>query len=448
MSILARRHCTAVSVLSLAILACTLPASLSAATVQVGHCKSLATYPTIQTAVNSVPANSTIYVCPGLYPEQVLINKNLTITGVSASGLTGASAAGADNPVITSPANGLIVNATDLASSQPIAAQVAVISPTTTPVSVKLNYIAIDGSNNQLSGCATDLVGIYYQNASGTINDVATRFQELDPSDFGCQDGLAIYVVSGYGSGGSATVTISNSSVHDYDKNGITVDGSATVATITGNYVVGIGATPLIAQNGIQISDGATGSVKTNTITDDIYVNPQGGPYYGSSGILLYDAGGASSNAPLVISGNTVSSAQLPIVAYSDGAEPSDYVQVTLNKITNAPLSGTLEDDAIDLCSNNNTATSNVIFNASGSGIHIDSTCSEGGNPTGNNTTVTKNTINEACVGVLTGGGTGSSQSANIFYNTELTTQPGDSCTGTGEPAHAKTRLKPSPRRR
>ena len=167
------------------------------------------------------------------------------------------------------------------------------VSPTITPIVVHLNFLSVDGSNNQISGtCAIDLVGIYYQNASGTISQISARNQELTPDLFGCQDGLAIYVESGYGTGGSAVVTIQNSSVHDYDKNGITADGSGTVATITGNYVVGIGATTLIAQNGIQVSDGANGSVKNNTVTDDVYISPEGGPYYSASGILLYDSGG------------------------------------------------------------------------------------------------------------------------------------------------------------
>lgn len=40
-------------------------------------CKGLAGYPTISQAVSSVPAGSTIYVCPGTYAEQVFINKKI-----------------------------------------------------------------------------------------------------------------------------------------------------------------------------------------------------------------------------------------------------------------------------------------------------------------------------------------------------------------------------------
>jgi pectin methylesterase-like acyl-CoA thioesterase len=37
-------------------------------------------YQTIQAAVIAVPAGSTIEVCPGTYPEQVVISKPLTLT--------------------------------------------------------------------------------------------------------------------------------------------------------------------------------------------------------------------------------------------------------------------------------------------------------------------------------------------------------------------------------
>jgi len=441
----------ALSILGTAVFSCVLAQSAWAATVVVGTCKNLATYSTIQLAVNSVPANSTIYICPGTYPEQVLITKSLTLTGVGSNGLTGASATGAYNAVITSPAGGVVANVSDPAGGDPIYYQIAVVNPVPTmPITVKISYLAIDGSNNQISGCGMDLVGINYQNASGTINQVVTRNQELAPDLFGCQDGLAIFVESGYGSGGTAVVIIENSSVHDYDKNGITVDGSGTVATITGNYVVGIGATPLTAQNGIQVSGGATGSVKSNTITDDVYINPSdcAPGCYGSSGILIYDSG-ATSGSPLTISGNTVSNTQLAIVTYGDSFGTADYNNVTLNKITGTQAAGIYLDDGIDLCSNNNIATSNTVFNSSGSGIHIDSTCTESTGLSGNGTTVNKNTINEACAGVLLGSGSsnivGGTGNLNTFYNVVQVTQAGDSCPigAPGAPTRPKQKLKP-----
>jgi len=435
--------------LSAAVLGSLFAQTASAETNIVGTCKAGAQFPTISFAIRASTPGSTIYICPGTYPEQLLITESLTLIGVGADGLSGAGATGANNPVITPPTfGGLQANASDLSDGSAIAAQIAVVTPegASTPIKVNISNIAVDGANNQIVGCGPDLVGIYYQNASGTINDVVARNQALTTTLGGCQSGLAIFVQSGYTSGGTSVVTIENSSVHSYQKNGITVDGSGTVATITYNSVVGQGATPLIAQNGIQVSDGANGKVTYNTVTDDVYVNPPncGTSCYGASGILLYDSGGTSAS-PLAITGNILSNTQLAVVAYGDSAGTADYNNVTSNKITGTLAAGTFLDDGIDLCSNNNTAASNIVFNSSGSGIHIDSTCTESTGSTGNNTTVTKNTINEACAGVLTGSGTGSSQSSNISYNVVQVAQAGDSCP-TGSPA-AKARLRPLPRR-
>jgi pectin methylesterase-like acyl-CoA thioesterase len=68
-------------------------------TVAVGTClKSLPSFSTIQDAVNTVPSLGTVKVCPGNYPEQVIISKPLTLTGIS----SGTS----DMPAVIAPAGG------------------------------------------------------------------------------------------------------------------------------------------------------------------------------------------------------------------------------------------------------------------------------------------------------------------------------------------------------
>ena len=420
----------------------------------VAACKALPSYNTISVAVSSVPAGSIIYVCPGTYAEQVVITKKLTLEGVAGNGGTGGSATGQNNPVIVSPAGGVLVNSSDLANGQATAAQIFVQTPSAdlaTPIVVSIGNITVDGSNNGLNSCATDLVGIYYQNASGTVTHVTTRYQELPPADFGCQDGLAIYAQSGYSTGGTSAVTIENSSVHDYDKNGITADGSGTVAMITGNYIVGIGATPLIGQNGIQMSFGASGKITSNTVTDDVYVNAQdclsSGGCYSATGILLYDSGGTS-GSHVTISENTVSNTQGAIVTYTDGTEPADYNDVTSNKVTtNAAIvvtGATYLLDGIDLCSDNNTASMNTVFNSSGAGVHLDSGCNS--MASGANSSATHNTVNEACAGVLLGN-TGTA-SGNVTYNVVETTAMNDTCpTGNGGSSAKVAKIKTQPKR-
>jgi len=445
MSVLVRLRRAGTAVLSLAALACFSPLHLSASAVVVGNCKSLPSYSTIQSAIDASPAGSTAYICNGTYPEQVVIAKNFTLIGVSAGGSSGGAAVRSNNPVITSPAGGTAANANDLYDSSAIAAQIAVLTPSGagSPIVVNISNVAVNGSNNLISGCGPDLVGIYYQNASGTINHVVATNQKLSSGLEGCQSGLAIFAQSGYASGGTGVVIIENSSVHDYQKNGITADGSGMVATITGNYVVGQGATPAIAQNGIQVSDGANGKVSSNTVTDDVYINPSGGPYYSASGILIYDSG-ATSAQTLTISGNTISNTQGAIVTFGDTFGTADYNVITSNKVTASPAAGPYLIDGIDMCSNHNTATSNTVYNSSGAGIHIDSQCPESTGPSGKSSSVSNNTINEACAGLLSGTGSGNSWSGNVTYNVVQVMQTGDSCPA-GLPGQRKGRLKPHP---
>jgi hypothetical protein len=388
--------------------ACFVVSSAQATTVVVGTCKSgLTQFSTIQGAVNAAPAGSTIDICPGTYPEQVTINgKKLTLIGIE----VGTSNAA----VIVAPAGGVTPNTSDLFSGFPIAAQIFVENA----VDVTISHLTIDGSANGLSGCGTDLQGIYYANSSGTITDNVVRNQILDPGDQGCQDGLAINIAS---NSGTPAVTISNNSVRNYDKNGITANGIASGqagpnVTITDNTVIGIGATNAIAQNGIQVGFGATAKITGNEVADNIYTGA--GTF--STGILIYASTGVT------VSSNTIESAQEAIVTNTDPTSgPADSASITANHIGGSQQNF----DAIDLCSNSNIAESNVIYGSAQSGVHADDGCpGPGSTPSGNNNTIEKNTVNEACAGILEGSGTGNVVSPNTLLNVTNTTLAGDSC--------------------
>src|SRR4051812_17447788 len=66
----------------------------------------------------------------------------------------------------------------------------------------------------------------------------------------GTQHGVAIYYRA-FGSG-SATGKINGNTISKYQKGGIVANGAAGNVDITSNTVVGEGAIPYIAQNGIQ----------------------------------------------------------------------------------------------------------------------------------------------------------------------------------------------------
>jgi hypothetical protein len=113
----------------------------------------------------------------------------------------------------------------------------------------------------------------------------------------GSQHGNAIVYLNG------AHGTISGSQVFNYQKNGITVSGvnangdpvapATTSASVLNNVVTGEGHVSYIAQNGIQISYGASGNVTGNTVSNNWYT----GANVTACGLLFYQAGGVKQNA-------------------------------------------------------------------------------------------------------------------------------------------------------
>ncbi len=414
--------------LALVVLAAFSGQAFAAHYAQVGSCTPpnapLHTYTTIQAAVTASTAGTIIEICPGNYPEQVAIGKNLTLVGV---GNTSQDAA-----VILPPAGGMVQNATDVSNSDPIAAQIFVQYAT-----VSISNLTVDGTGNGLvNSCPLDFDGILFQNASGTVNHVAVRNQLLGDVQGGCLTGDPIFVETG--NSYTSTVTVENSSVHNYNRNGITGRYAGTTLNVIASYIQGAGplGSGYAAQNGIELAYGAKGKITANTVIDNSYV----GPTYGASSILLY---GAEENSSITVTANTLGNSQIPIGLYSNGVsgQYNNGVTVTGNKIFGTPTF-----DAIDVCSNGNTVTGNTIFNSAESGVHLDASC--GG--TGQNNNALSNTIVEsACAGVLddwanTGG--------NSYYSETYYTVPipvafsAGGCTIPADLARAKTtrRIKPS----
>lgn len=378
--------------------------SASAAVVVVGNCATGVQFSTIQGAIDAVPGGSTVKICPNTYHEQLMITKKLTLTGVPSGN--------SDAIVITSPVGGLTANTTSLFSGNPIAAHILV---DTAPGLVIMNNLIVDSAGNNINSCAPELIGIFYRNSSGTVNHVVTRNQwvgasESDTNFNGCQTGLGIFAQSG--NSGASSLTVANSSVHDYQKNGITGNEAGTTLIATGNDVVGQGPTNGAAENGIQIGFGASGTVSGNTVIDDIWLpDTSSDPGDAAAGILLVDTVNNAATVKL----NTVGNTQFGIVLSTGTAGLGNGVSVTGNKVV-----GTRIFDGIDVCSNNNIIQTNTVTNSSESAIHLDASCGS----TGNGNTVTSNTLTDGTVGVLKDNATsGNNTTPNTFF-TQVTTDP------------------------
>src|SRR6516165_1741476 len=205
----------------------------------------------IQEAVDAASSPGTVIrICPGTYPEQVSITKALSLQG--------------ENGVVIEPSHvgGDTMSTFSGASLAPI-----ILVKDTTDVDIR--DVIVDGANNDITACGPDFIGILYQNASGEVARVAVRNVKLSTTLNGCQSGSAILIQSGGGK--TSVVGVKSSSIHDYQKNGITANEVGTQVQIEDNVVTGVGPTTGAAQNGIQIGFGAGGSITKNTVANHIW---------------------------------------------------------------------------------------------------------------------------------------------------------------------------------
>jgi hypothetical protein len=389
---------------------------------QVGTCLKFYTNlgPTIQGAVNQMSPGGVLYVCPGIYNEQVVITQPLTLNGVDTTNNPPSTHA---SVVIAAPPTLGWATVPDLDGSGPIAAQLLINTVTTGDVNIY--NLTVDGNNNQLPGCGPNLVGIYYRNASGTASYVNAINQNVGPNG-GCSLGFGIFVESG--DSGSSTVTVANSYVAAYSKNGIVARYPGTTATFTTNAVFGLGLTAGDAENGIEFYGGAAGSAKFNTVMDNLWQNPATAA---STGILVDDS------ANIVSNNNVIGNDLVGIYYASVTAGAANGGTINSNHVY-----ATHVYDGIDVCSSNNTVNSNVVTGSDESGIHLDSGCASSGN--GN--AVQSNVLAAACAGILEDPTTTNTITGNFFNTVTYTIDNLSTTCGTPlSPVNGKQHVKVRP---
>lgn len=347
------------------------PSVIAATTVVVGPAtcnSSYKHYSDIQTAVSSVPFNSTVMVCPGVYQQQIIINQPLTLEGITDG--TGSSA------VITVPAGGLVPNGTSN-SFGAVAVQLLVQNT----VGVTIKNLIVDGTG---SGCPASFVfpnrtvGIGVLDV-GSANDgpTAAKIQNVVVRNELVCSGDGILADTSY-------ATITSSEFHDINQTAI--DAYSGQYSITNNSI------QRAQEFGIVILNIASGTVVSgNNVSDSLY------------GILSQD----NSN-PATITNNTV----LNISQVGVWILSSSNQTVTQNVVSNASY-------LLDLkYSSGNTVQNNKLSDAIFDGI-LDHFSSGGNN-------VTRNTVNEGQFGLFSDGSTGGDTLVpNSFNNVATTLDPG-----------------------
>ncbi len=340
-------------------------------------------YTTITSALNAANPGDKVYVCPGVYNEQIAVPSGVSIQGMM------------DATIRPSP---MVVNSGSTFDGFPIAAAILVDGAT----DVNISRLTVDtgGYGLESSGCSVDVVGVYFRNASGSLTGSAIKNAKLGAGLEGCQSGQGVFVqtsalnrkASLVSPGG---VTISGNSVHDFQKNGITADEVGTVVTISDNAVSGNGPSPIIAQNGIQLAYGAEGTISGNRVNNVIYspCTDASTFCYASSGIIVFEAAGTVTN-------NVVSTTQVGI-----------YYQNSGGTVSGNTVQDTLVYDGVYVAGDNNLVAGNKISDSDESAVYID----------GSNNTFNSNMLNETPVGAFIGSGSGNIAGAgpdgNRFFN-------------------------------
>jgi parallel beta-helix repeat protein len=226
-------------------------------------------YATIQAAVNAAGPGDRIYVCPGTYPEQVVIagpGKNdiqLRSTSVWQAIIRA--------PLVMVP-DGLLFSNTIVRVEGAQRVQIlafTISGPGPTPCGSLHFGVKVVG------GGSADIFGNHITH----VRD--------DPFS-GCQNGVAVQV------GRAAemafgTARIVGNVIDDYQKNGITIDSAGSYAEIAYNRVVGAGPTIVTAQNGNQVSRGARATLRHNFISSNDYLGPPDAAV--ATGVLLFQSG-------------------------------------------------------------------------------------------------------------------------------------------------------------
>lgn len=256
------------------------------------------TYATIQSAINASVAGDTVLISPGTYNEQV------SIIGISNILITGTTAV---NTIVETNIPGSNVFTID--NSQ----------------CIRIDKLTIKGPSTAFVGRTGRGIQVI-NNSSAIISNSIITMNTTNPIT-GVQAGTGINVDSG-----SSSIIVGNT-VTEYQKTGIRINGTNTCATVANNTVTGIGPTPIIAQNGIQISRGATALVQNNICTNNSYTIAG----TSSCGILLFQE---PSNIPVMIQYNNCNNNDIGI-----GLSDTVGQTIQVNDFSNNYQYGTYADN-------------------------------------------------------------------------------------------------------
>jgi parallel beta-helix repeat protein len=290
----------------------------------------------IQAAVNAASPGDTIQLADGTYTQTVTVsrnNANVLLNNLHFQGQHPGMA------ILTPPAS---IGSTDA------------VLDLNGVTSVQIQNLVVDG-NAQVFDAGIRVRG----GGSATIQQTTIR------NTYNNGTGILGYGIrvgdngDVLGSLTPGTAKIQNSTITNYNKGGIIVDGQGSSATIQNNTITGSTTDPngltTVSQIGVQVSNGASGRVQNNTITHNYFDF--------TSTIVALGVEIFNTTAATVVNNNN-----LPANESGIEVKQSSNVQVLNNDVDNGAFDGIILTQAT-----NNLVKNNEVNGAGGDGITVQS---------------------------------------------------------------------------
>jgi hypothetical protein len=283
-------------------------------------------YDSIQQAVDG--PGTIVHVCAGTYEEHVQVGRTVKIQGYG-----GATLKIPASPVQSStPCD----RANEALNGLPDQDALSICGGAVTIKNLNVEAVWSGEPIGPSVSCQYNLMGILVAGGADLTLTGSTVIGAAPHVINGCQYGLGILVgIPDSKAIGSGEATITKDTVSGYEKNGITAAGKGVELSVSKTTVTGAGPTPVIAQNGIGIQEGAIGTITKDTVLDnECEETPACGPdaltQAQADGVYFYDAASGSSVNRSTITDNDVgveafdSPSTDPLVSRDDVADSRD----------------------------------------------------------------------------------------------------------------------------
>ncbi len=197
----------------------------------------LADFTSVQEAINAASAGDTVHVCAGIYEEQIVVTKQLKLSGDGDTSIIRLPGARPSDGLKTITLGGFSKEADPLIWIEGVE-------------NVTVENLLIDGANiNDISGWRAT-IGIALKNGTAAIqNNTLANFN--GPACWGCSTGYGIWV-----EGTASTATIKDNALSNIQADSITIQSGK--ANVMNNVLTGLGVGSFDGQLGISFEQGTS----------------------------------------------------------------------------------------------------------------------------------------------------------------------------------------------